>query len=556
MMGRCRGGARARRTRGGRLALALLVTGAVLMGSLGAALSPLPARAQDETITTDGDWVDPNADSQWTDISDSVDQTIAAVWEDDGNGDWVDPAAAEAPAEPVPTYDTNGNLIDPYTGAPLAIGADGTPIDASAGLYFDEAGNLIDPATGLAVTYDENGQLILPSAGDEPVDAAAAGDETIDATVEEAVPELVTTPWLAPPPSGPPPGFANWNPPRTVYIPETGQSIDGVFLDVWRAWGGAASWGLPLTPEFQENGKIVQYYDFGRFEYHPDDPNGVVVQFGDLGQQMEPFLIRRASGSGSSAANESALAVRAWAQLDPAEVRPDSELWRFVPETGHAVAGDFKAFWEATGELGYLGNPLTEQYKVDGVTYQVFAHGKLGQRTGESPTMVPVGKLMVERLKLNTTPSPQGDLPSYTEELFAPPPTSTVSGLPVDPYGEKWVLINITLQYLWAYQGDQVLWQGFVSTGTAKFATPPGSYNVLSKLPSQTMEGVLGGEYYNVPDVPDVMYFTDYGHALHGTYWHNNFGTPMSHGCVNLPMDVADWMYQWAPVGMRVEITP
>ena len=101
-----------------------------------------------------------------------------------------------------------------------------------------------------------------------------------------------------------------------------------------------------------------------------------------------------------------------------------------------------------------------------------------------------------------------------------------------------------------------MLWQGHVSTGTAKFATPPGSYTVLSKLPSQTMEGVLGGEYYNVPDVPDVLYFTDRGHALHGTYWHNNFGTPMSHGCVNLPMDVADWMYQWATVGMRVEITP
>jgi hypothetical protein len=44
------------------------------------------------------------------------------------------------------------------------------------------------------------------------------------------------------------------------------------------------------------------------------------------------------------------------------------------------------------------------------------------------------------------------------------------------------------------------------------------------------------------------------GHALHGTYWHNNFGTPMSHGCVNLPMDVAEWMYTWAPLGMAVLI--
>ena len=53
-----------------------------------------------------------------------------------------------------------------------------------------------------------------------------------------------------------------------------------------------------------------------------------------------------------------------------------------------------------------------------------------------------------------------------------------------------------------------------------------------------------------------MLYFTNGGHALHGTYWHNNFGTPMSHGCVNLPMDVAAWMYQWTPIGTRVEILP
>jgi lipoprotein-anchoring transpeptidase ErfK/SrfK len=93
-----------------------------------------------------------------------------------------------------------------------------------------------------------------------------------------------------------------------------------------------------------------------------------------------------------------------------------------------------------------------------------------------------------------------------------------------------------------------------VSTGRAGFDTPVGSYAVLTKVPSQTMEGVIGGEYYNVPDVPSVLYFTDGGHALHGTYWHNNFGTPMSHGCVNLPLDVATWLYNWAPVGTRVLI--
>ena len=274
-------------------------------------------------------------------------------------------------------------------------------------MYFDEAGNLIDPATGMAVAYDTNGQPVVSQEGQ-----AAAPDGTIDGTEpaaapEEDVPELVTTPWLAPPPSGPPPGYANWAPPSTVYIPETGHSVDGVFLDSWRAWGGASSWGFPLTAELQENGHIVQYYDYGRFEYHPEDPNGVVVQFGDLGRQLQPFVLRRASGSGSAAVNEAALAARAWAPLEAA-ARADSETWRFVPETSHAVAGEFKAFWEATGESGYLGNPVSEPYKVDGVTYQVFERGTLEQRSGEPPAMVPIGKMMVERLRLDTTPERAG----------------------------------------------------------------------------------------------------------------------------------------------------
>jgi lipoprotein-anchoring transpeptidase ErfK/SrfK len=96
-----------------------------------------------------------------------------------------------------------------------------------------------------------------------------------------------------------------------------------------------------------------------------------------------------------------------------------------------------------------------------------------------------------------------------------------------------------------------------VSTGTAEtpeVATPIGQWQVLVKLLSETMEGVANGEEYRVEDVPYVLYFTNEGHAIHGTYWHNNFGTPMSHGCVNLPIDVAEWMFRWAPEGTGVTV--
>jgi hypothetical protein len=532
----------------------------VLVFSAAAIFSSIstPVLAQDQ-IATDT-WVDPATDTQWTEASwdEQSDSTWVdpnavnqGTWNDDGTWDASTvPEGVGAWTEPGPTYDANGNLLDPVTGMPLAIGADGNPINAGAGLYYDSAGNLINPATGMAVSWDENGQwvekLVTTDSTTAPQDQAAVADEPG---------EVYTTPWLAPPPSGPPPGYQNWSAPTTVYVPETGHSVDGVFLDAWREWGGTTAWGNPITAELTEDNIIVQYYDYGKFEYHPSDPEGRVVHFGDIGRQLQPFMVRRASGSGSAETNEAALAARAWVPMPSNAARPDSLSWQYVPDTGHGVAGAFKALWEGTGGASYLGDPLTEQYKVDGVTYQVFERGKLAQAAGEEPEVMPVGKMAVKRLGLDTTAIPQGDLPIYSEDLFTPPPLTAIDGSLADPNGERWVMINLTLQYLWAYQGDTVLWQGYISSGRAGFQTPPGEFYVMSKLPSQTMEGVLGGEYYNVPDVPDVMYFTEGGHAIHGTYWHSNFGTPMSHGCINLPMDVADWMYQWSPMGMRVEIT-
>jgi lipoprotein-anchoring transpeptidase ErfK/SrfK len=123
---------------------------------------------------------------------------------------------------------------------------------------------------------------------------------------------------------------------------------------------------------------------------------------------------------------------------------------------------------------------------------------------------------------------------------------------PAAARGQKTIVVSLGQQMLWAYKGQEVVLSAYVSTGRAGFETPPGSYAILTKLPSQTMQGTIKGETYYVPDVPSVMYFTNYGHALHGTYWHANFGTPMSHGCVNLPLDVAAWLYEWAPIGTPV----
>ena len=70
----------------------------------------------------------------------------------------------------------------------------------------------------------------------------------------------------------------------------------------------------------------------------------------------------------------------------------------------------------------------------------------------------------------------------------------------------------------------------------------------------QDRAGVICGESDAVPAMPDVTYAAKRSHAIHGTYWHNNIGEVMSHGCVNRPMDIASWIYEWTPIGTPVLI--
>lgn len=355
---------------------------------------------------------------------------------------------------------------------------------------------------------------------------------------------------------------SDWVAPSTVYVPESGHTIDGVFLDVWRNGGGAAAYGNPITPEFTEHGRTVQYYEFARFEYVPDDPNGNVVHFGEIGRELKPVTVFRSkpaiSGSAESQDGLTRIAaeLQAWTPLPSSDARvPDSPTRIYVADTQHTVQNGFKDFWEATGDVSYLGNPLTEEFLRDGVTYQIFERGKLSWTAAAGVVMEPVGSLLVKQFGLETAPQPGAeDYPWYSEDLFIPPPEPEPV-IASNPGGERWVSVNLSSQYMVAYEGNVPVNETYVSTGRPGFDTPVGTFYVSYSLESQNMEGVLGGEYYNVPDVPFVMYFTDVGHAIHGAYWHSNFGAVMSHGCVNLPVGFAEWLFYWAPGGMRIEIS-
>lgn len=111
---------------------------------------------------------------------------------------------------------------------------------------------------------------------------------------------------------------------------------------------------------------------------------------------------------------------------------------------------------------------------------------------------------------------------------------------------EKWIDVDLTKQQATAYEGDHIIMQFLISSGRW-YPTPKGTFYIWYKTRSQRMKGGSKdlGTFYDLPNVPNNMFFYK-GFALHGAYWHNNFGHPMSHGCVNEPLDKAQAMFDWA----------
>ncbi|MFA5188329.1 MAG: L,D-transpeptidase [Patescibacteria group bacterium] len=121
---------------------------------------------------------------------------------------------------------------------------------------------------------------------------------------------------------------------------------------------------------------------------------------------------------------------------------------------------------------------------------------------------------------------------------------------------QKIIEIDLSKQKLYAYSNGVLLKEFIISSGKWKYPTPLGDFKINTKVPKTTMArnyGPNNPDNYNLPNVPNVMYFyRDY--AIHGAYWHWNFGTRVSHGCVNLKLPDAKWLYDWTPIGTPVNI--
>lgn len=151
------------------------------------------------------------------------------------------------------------------------------------------------------------------------------------------------------------------------------------------------------------------------------------------------------------------------------------------------------------------------------------------------------GEELEPEVVVEKTPAPVTLTPEAT--LLAPVST------PIPTTNDKLIVVDLSQQTLYAYEGGALLRSFVISSGLPATPTVLGTYNTYLRYDAQRMYG----PGYDLPGVPWVQYFY-LGYAIHGTYWHNNFGQPMSHGCINMRPGEAKWLYDWAPMGITVTV--
>lgn len=230
------------------------------------------------------------------------------------------------------------------------------------------------------------------------------------------------------------------------------------------------------------------------------------------------------------------------------------------------------------GSAIWFGSPVLSQAMENGGRGYSFAELDLSKAT-RTPTFTPTATSSPTATSTHTAIPTETSTPTSTATPTATytataEPTSTPTETPTRkpkakkknkvvenptylalPGGvgetERWIDVDLSAQRVHAMEGTNVVNSFIVSTGTWKTPTVTGTFRVYVKYRYADMSG----PGYYLPDVPYVMYFYK-GYGLHGTYWHNNFGTPMSHGCVNFATADAGWIFKFSSVGTVVHVHP
>lgn len=371
----------------------------------------------------------------------------------------------------------------------------------------------------------------------------------------------------------------------SMFFEPTGHTVTGAFWTFWKTYG-LDGFGYPISEVYEDGGVRNQYFQRARFELAPDGTVRLGLLGIEAGGAEPPAAPTDTAPTGDAPASTTPTAK---STDDPAakpgagatttatktgddkktnaapSVPPDTLL---VEETGHTVAGAFLAEYKLLKAV--LGPPIgREQVTPNGGYMQYFAHARLEWDKVHGTRLGLLGSELASAKGIATDPVPAptgatrwsdyvaaATADEADRRAFAAKVTSGSTFVP--SFGQKWVVVNLSQQRVTAYEHTKQVFTDLCSSGAPdKGLSTKGVFAIARRVANETMDSTTIGypkgspKYYHLENVLYTQYYNG-GEALHYAWWHNNFGRPMSYGCINLRLATAKWFWDWATVGTPV----
>jgi hypothetical protein len=373
---------------------------------------------------------------------------------------------------------------------------------------------------------------------------------------------------------------------NSQFFQETGHTLSGEFREFWQSHGDLPLIGMPTTEPFTSSTTRLETQVFERAVLEIDKSGTVRFQaiaaqlaqeaglFGDPAFAPSPPV----AGETKLVKSTDGLRLRALPSLeaDVIVLLPDNA--EFIAAAGES--GDWFAGY-ADGFSGYVFSEyLTEapplpEISLDDWNTSIWQGAALGQSNvrARPTTESEIVRELEYGEKVEVSDWVEGEEVFVGADLWAkignneyvyarnigrnapvaPPP------VPGDaPAAGRWIDVNLTQQLMVAYDGRDVQRVIVTTTGMAGWETPPGFYQILWRVPNETMDSdAIGAEhFYKLEHVLFTQYFTEKGHALHYAWWRTpqTIGRPGSHGCLNMLLDDSQYLWDWANIGTPVYV--
>ena len=371
------------------------------------------------------------------------------------------------------------------------------------------------------------------------------------------------------------------------YFPETGHTLSEPFATFWNTYGGQPLFGPPVSEPFDDPGTPgtqVQVFEGAILENRSGvvtlRPMGRGLAERDGSLDADPAFLPAPPTGGNSylVKADDGLRLRARPSLDASMVTLLPDNSEFIAAPGSS--GDWAPGY-AEGRSGWVSAsyltapPPLPKLQVADWDLSVWQGAALEEtNVRREPT---TKSTIVETLEYSAPVTVSEWLRGeevfegadmwakvgtaryvYSRNVGRNAPVLPTPLLPDSPSWGKWIDVSLIQQLLTTYDGATPLRTFEVTTGMAGWETPPGFYTILSRVANETMtSGAIGAEnHYRLDDVLFTQYFTDRGHALHFAWWRTKetIGRPGSHGCINLLLEDARYLWDWAEIGTPISI--